>query len=196
MSIVKKAIDAVNVRGLYTRTEAHFQLLEKKMTNKKKTVGEISTDLLAKSHENKHTAYDQMQEQLTDYDKNLYECVDNYKKKYQGDFFVAVLTKKEHLMANVIRHYFIARQTCPTPNYDQAVYKYNATSCIIEFIWVIPSKPYCLHMLDNYTHLGKEELELFKFVVDFAEGTLFKKAKALSGEKEDSIELEKGKTHD
>ena len=38
---------------------------------KRETVGKLSIDLLAKA-DDKHTVGEQMREQLTDYDKNLY----------------------------------------------------------------------------------------------------------------------------
>jgi len=39
------------------------------------TVGKIATDLLAKA-DDKHTVVDQMQENLTEYDKNIWLCVE------------------------------------------------------------------------------------------------------------------------
>jgi len=55
-------------------------------------------------------------------------------------FYVCVITKKERLMDNVLRNYFLARSTCPTPQYDQTVYKYHRDSGAIQFLWVLPSK--------------------------------------------------------
>ena len=63
---------------------------------KKETVGKIAVDLMAKP-ENQHTVIDQMRENLTDYDNNIFLCVQRYKKIFPGDFYVVVETKKERL---------------------------------------------------------------------------------------------------
>lgn len=152
------------------------------------TVGKISSDLLNK------TPYSTDPIEIEramheDYVKNLTTCVETSKKNFFGDFFVIVLTKKERLMTNVLRHYFFARKSCPTPDYDQAVYHYTARKDDIEFLWVIPSKEACLTFTEQASSIAPEEWGLLKYVLEFADGTLFKKAKILNGEKEDSPEL-------
>lgn len=154
---------------------------------KKKTVGQLSAELQAKSYDDTHTAHDQMEESLTDWDKNIYECLDQYKKQYDTDFYIVVITKKERLMMNVLRNYFMARISCPTPDYDQTVYRYDHDSDILEFLWVIPSKEACLLIKDSALYIDSEEKQLVQFVLDFADGTLFEKAKKLNGESADSI---------
>lgn len=156
----------------------------------KPTVGKVATDLQQKQNENTHSAAEQMAEQLSDYDKNIFECVETAKKHYPTDFFVVVLTKKEKLLSNVIRNYFYARLTCPTPDYDQAVYFYNHTDDAIDFIWVIPSRETCHLLRDNALLVSPEERQLLTFVLEFADGTLYKLAKKLNGEQDDSITLE------
>lgn len=175
---------------------------------KRQTVGKISSDLLNKTPETRDPIEIQ-REMQKDYVDNLIMAVNHALKKidcshlhtnspceydknsFPGDFFVVVITKKEPLMQNVIRNYFIARSTCPIPDYDQAVYKYHADKEIIEFIWVIPSKDACLIMKDNAVEVHKDEKQLLQFVLDFADGTLYKKCKLLNGEKVDSIVLNK-----
>jgi len=157
----------------------------------KKTVGAVSTELMQKD-DSTHTAIDQMRESLVDYEKNIFEAIERAKKDLTGDFYVCVETKKERLMPNVIRNYFFYRQTCPTPTYDQTLYRFNRTEEKIEFMWVIPSKETCGFFIDNMIHIPTEQRELLKFVLDFKDGTLFTKCKQLNGEKEDSIILEKG----
>src|SRR3990167_7176702 len=103
---------------------------------KRDTVGKISTDLLNDETPLDHSAFEQMQESLSDYEKNLVEAVESGKKTFFGDFYIVVETKKEPKMQNVIRNYFFSRQTCPTPIYDEAVYRYNAKDEAIEFLWV------------------------------------------------------------
>jgi hypothetical protein len=156
---------------------------------KRPTVGKLASDLLVKANQNPVSAIDQMQESLTEYDKNIWETVSRGIADFSADFYVVVITKKERLMQNVIRNYFFCRITCPTPDYDQTVYKYNRADDNIEFIWVIPSKDACHYLIDNALQVDPSERELLQFVFSFADGSLYKRAKQLNGEAEDSIQL-------
>ncbi len=149
------------------------------MIEPRQKVGKISYDLWNKKPE-AADPYEQMREQLSDYDKELFSCLEQAKKTYPGDFYVVVITKKERLMPNVMRNYFFARSTCPTPDYDQTVYLYTKVDDSVEFLWVIPSKQACLYMLNNVLEI--QEKELLQFVLDFSDGTLMKKALILNKE--------------
>ncbi len=155
----------------------------------KETVGKISSDLIVKPLETT-SPIEQMREQLSEYDKNIMECIDRNKKDLIGDFYVVVLTKRERLMQNVLRNYFYARISCPTPDWDQAVYKYNRNSDDIVFMWVIPSKQACEEMTMNKHLIDPSEYRLLEYVLAFNDGTLLRIAKQLNGEKVSSVELE------
>lgn len=157
---------------------------------KKKTVGKLALELAQKAYDDTHTAHDQMEESLSDWDKNIFECIDKSKKDYAGDFYLVVITKKERLLTNVLRNYFMTRVSCPTPDYDQAVYRYNKKDESLDFLWVIPSKDACLMLKDNAILIMPEERQLLQFVLDFADGSLFQLAKKLNGETADSILLQ------
>lgn len=145
------------------------------------TVGKISTDLLQKeSPENNPVELER--EMHTDYEKNFWECLDAYKKNYDGDFYVVVVTKRERLMPNVLRNYFFARTSCPTPEYDQAVYKYHAQDQRVEFLWVVPSKDSCEHLSYNRLQVVPEEQGLLHYVLQFIDGDLLTLAKKLNKE--------------
>lgn len=158
----------------------------------KETVGKKSSELLFKAQEQDlgHSADDQMQEQLRDYERNVQLAMGEGKKKYHGVFYVVVLTKKERLMQNVIRNYFFSRQTCPTPEWDQAVYRYDPQAKDVEFLWVIPARDVCQQLKDNALNIDKEERQLLEFVMAFDDGRLLDIAKKLNGEKKDSPILE------
>jgi hypothetical protein len=155
----------------------------------KSTVGKIATDLMAKP-DNQHTVVDQMQENLTDYDKNIFLCAEQAKKIYPGDFYIVVECKKERLLENVIRNYFFARLSAPTPSWDQTVYKYHRNREWVEFLWVVPSKDACEYLTINKYYVIESERELLKFVLDYNDGTLLKLAKKLNGEADDSPLIE------
>lgn len=145
------------------------------------TVGKISLDLSQKPLETTDPV-EQMREQLSEYDQNIFECIAASLSKYPKDFYIVVITKKERLLENVLRHYFFSRLTCPTPDYDQTVYRYERSSDMLEYLWTIPSKHTCLQMLNNVLEVPLEQRDLLQFVMDFADETLFKKAQKLNGE--------------
>ena len=90
----------------------------------KKTVGAVSSELIMKEPESRDPIEIQ-REMQKDYLKELTNCAESHKSVFPGDFFLVVLTKNERLMTNVFRNYFFARNTCPTPQYDQSVFRYS-----------------------------------------------------------------------
>lgn len=152
---------------------------------KKETVGKIARDLMEKKPESRDPIEIQkaMQEE---YLKELINCVEAHKNVFPSDFFIVVITKNEKLMPNVFRNYFYARQSCPTPDYDQSVFVYKRADDAIEYIWTIPSKDACHHLKDNALLVVPEERPLLKFVLEFADGTLYKLCKKLNNEEEQS----------
>ena len=150
--------------------------------DKRETVGKLSTDLLKSAHTNDHSAHDQMREMLTDYEKNIHEAIISGTKQFKGDFFIVVLTKKEPLMPNVIRNYYFARKTCPTPQHEQVVYHYHSDTPDIEFLWVVPSLEACVTLYNEAAFAHPDERQLLQFVLDFRDGTLLHKAKELNDE--------------
>ncbi len=156
---------------------------------KKETVGKIAVDLMAKP-ENQHTVIDQMQENLTDYDKNICICVQKYKKIFPEDFYIIVETKKERLLENVIRNFFFGRLSAPTPTWDQTVYKFHRNREWLEFLWVVPSKDTCEYLTINKNYVVESERGLLNFVLSYNDGTLLKIAKRLNGEADNSPLIE------
>lgn len=152
---------------------------------KNQPLGKLSLELLAKADE-KHTVTDQMREQWKDYESNIQDAITKGTKTYQGDFFVVVETKKERLLKNVIRNYFFTRSTCPTPQYDQVVYRYHRTSGSIEFLWVVPAKDMCLYYKENPLMVSPEEQDLRDYVLAFYDNTLLRVAKKLNNEEPNS----------
>lgn len=146
-----------------------------------KTVGAIALDLMSKPLET-NSPIEQMKEQLSDYEREFFVCFNAGRSSYFGDFYVVVITKKEPLMQNVLRNYFFHRLSCPTPDYDQTLYKCNAKSDNVELLWCIPDRETCHIFKENAVQIVPEERQLLKYVLDFADGTLFKYAKLANGE--------------
>ena len=142
---------------------------------KKKTVGAHAQELLQKTPDSRDPREIQegMQE---DYMKELHACIDTNYPLYEETFYIVVLTKAEKLMPNVFRNYFCARKTCPTPEYDQSVFRYNKALGRIEYLWTIPGKDVCHHLRDNASQVVTDEKMLLEFVMKFFSGTLLKVA--------------------
>jgi hypothetical protein len=149
---------------------------------KRDTVGKISWDLLANANPLDHSAEEQMKEQLDTFENEMLLAIERGKKQFSDGFYVVVETKKEPKLRNVLRNYFIIRQSCPTPQYDNAVYRYHSTTEQLEFLWVLPSKQ-VYNMLKNHAlDIVPEERQLLQFVLEDADGTLLRKCRQLNGE--------------
>lgn len=160
------------------------------MNEKRETVGKLSSELL-KQESPTNSPIELEREMHTEYDNNIMQCVDSGKKQYPHNFYVIVITKRERLMPNVFRNYFFARESCPSPDWDQAVYHYMRSADAIEFLWVIPSKDTCEHLKENALYVTAAEKQLLNYVLDFSDGTLLRMAKKLNKERESSPLLEK-----
>ena len=148
---------------------------------KRPTTGQIYLDAFEK--ETHPVEVEELRQRFhKNYEKNIYECVENGKKMFDGDFFVHVETKRERLTPNVIRNYFVARRSCSRPWYDQTIYKYHRNEDRIEFLWVIPSKPTCIEFREHIMEIPSEARDLLQFILDYYDGTLMRKCLQLNNE--------------
>jgi hypothetical protein len=155
--------------------------------NNKPTVGKIASELAYKDPGD-HTFAEQGKEQLKDYLPNLISKVEEGKKSMpNSNFYIVVLTKCERLLRNVYRHYFFTRISCPTPDYDQAVYLYRSDKDELEFLWVVPDPRTIRYFMDNVFDIPEEDRCLLKYIFDFNDGKLDKLARSLNGEKEEQL---------
>ena len=159
------------------------------MAEKRPTVGKIVSDL-AQKPVMMYSVVELAKEGLKDYFGELVKCVGDGKKVFpSSDFFIQVHERAEKVLQMTFRHQFEARLTCPTPNYDQSIFKYHWKDENLEYIWTIPSRDACHYLKNNALEVVPEEKQLLNFVLAFADGSLFKRMKELNGEKPDSIEL-------
>lgn len=114
----------------------------------------------------------------------------------EGDFYIVVLIKKEPMLSDVFRQYFMVAGCCPTPTYDQMVYKFNSQLQDLELIWVIPDRESSIMYKQNKNIVDPEEHQLLQYVLDFYDGTLNEKAKILNKEKKSGIILFKKEIDD
>lgn len=148
-------------------------MINENVPDKKKTAGQIILDLADKIPESLDPIEIQRATEK-DYMDNLIKCVELNKARYPHDFFIVVITKMERILLNTPRNYFVARKSCPMPNYDQALYFYNSKMERLEYIWSVPDRDTVYLFLDNRDHIPSSQYQLFQFVLDFTDGTLDK----------------------
>jgi len=168
----------------------------------KQTVGKIASDLMLKTPDSSDPIEIQRATER-EYLDNLEWCVKHALKQVdcssiaghdecknrtalEGDFYVAALLKKEKLLQNVLRNYFVATKSCPTPTFDQTIYKYNAQKEAIEFLWVVPDQETALTLKENKQIVVPAERGLLQFVLDYYNGNLHRICKKLNGETMDA----------
>jgi hypothetical protein len=167
-------------------TQEHFRTKGEK---DRKNIGEISQELLAKQPDTNDPIELQQAMQYDSFEDEFFAAVERGKKKYVQDFYIVVLNQRFRLFTNVIRTYFIDRLSCPTPDYDQSVYKFHRKKDEIEFLWVVPDKQTCEDMRDDALMIPPEMWTLLQFVLHFYDGTLLNKCKLLNQEEKQSLVL-------
>ena len=87
-----------------------------------------------------------------DFAKEMEETINSGMKIYSSPFYVFVLTKKEFWADNVLRNYFIARQTPPHAfemmgkysNYTKTLYMVDGNQGNVRALWSLPSYVDCV----------------------------------------------------
>ena len=75
------------------------------------------------------------------------------------------------------------RKSCPTPAYDQTVYRWNSIKKDIEYIWTVPDKETCLTLYQNKDIVVPSEQALLKMIIKFYDGSLYRLMKKFNKEK-------------
>lgn len=118
----------------------------------------------------------------SEYIYNLEECTLNFRKKNPNiDFFVVVLTKQEKLMDKMFRFYYVARYSCPTPEYDQSVYHYKHKDESLKFIWCVPDQNTVFCVTRDAPYIPDHQ-DLIEMCFAFTNGKLLQKCKELNNE--------------
>ena len=134
------------------------------------TVGKHSSDLL-KNPDKKQGIIDTRKEMEKKYIPELEKCIQNH-RHWIIPYYVVVILKRERLMINVIRQYFTARQSLPTSDYDQTVYKYFPSSGDLKYLWTVPDRNTVFEMLTKETVIPEEQKQLLRFCKLFVDKKL------------------------
>ena len=149
----------------------------------KRTVGSVALELQQKEPESSDPIEIQRATEK-EYIKNIGICISDNMHRYAGDFYIIVLTKNEKLLYNTFRNYFIARSSCPTPDYDQTVFMFQRESQDILYLWTIPDRETCLLYSNNTHKIVPEEYPLLEQILRFKNGDLFALCKKLNKEED------------
>lgn len=126
----------------------------------------------------------QQKESSKDYLLKLREAIEKGKEQYQSEEFIFIegFTRQDKIMIRSTVTDFFPRITCPTPSFNQVVYRYVMKEDIIEYVWQIPSNKRCLQLLANPLAKSEGERLLIEHVHDLRDGTLEKLTRFLNKE--------------
>jgi hypothetical protein len=100
------------------------------------------------------------------------EGICDVREKFEGDFYIINLHKAEKIGA--LRCFFFPKKSCPTPTYNQIVYKYDHQSNQMPMLWCIPDKNTVKMMYEAFIHdkssIPQEMYRLANHCIKFISG--------------------------
>ena len=155
------------------------------MKKKDKTVGQSYME--AQKSERPETAQDILDTQkpaANAYLEELHVTISKGKLTYPQEhvFFIEVFTRQDRLMHMTEVTSFFPRITCPTPTWNQTVYRYSKRDDVLDYIWTVPSRKMCEYYRYEVAPRSDGERLLISFVHDFEDNTLEKIARRLNEE--------------
>lgn len=157
----------------------------------KKTYGQELLDHRKKNLEVEDDVIEYRRVIEKDIAKQLHETALNAKSQplYRNkDFYIVMMTRLEKI-GSVPRTFIFARRSCPTPVYNQSVWKFMHTTDTLEYLWSVPDQVLYWHIFNNqaqYIH-DKECATLAKFVILMESGELLTWVKKENGELKDAV---------
>lgn len=113
-------------------------------------VGQAVADM-AKTNQSACTVEEMLEQMGPKFVQDLEDTIEANKSKYKQPFYVLALTKKEFWAVNILRNWFVARQTPPHaldmmfeyPNHTKTLYIVDSNRGNIELAWTLPGKQDC-----------------------------------------------------
>ena len=163
------------------------------MEEKKSTFGQQFIDNVINKKIEANELIDVQRTLQSKYIERLKGSVDQFKTvhpDYKKDFFIEVITKAERLFRDYPRTYFIGRKSCPTPGYDQSVFRYNWKDDNIEYLWTLPDMDNANFLASHCLEVPYQQRQLLGYVMDYYDGILLQRCKQYNNEQRDSNLLE------
>lgn len=157
--------------------------MEKINKEPKKTIGQHVIEMYNKKADTPYVV-EKMKQQSAKWNEVMQNCYDVGTKGLPNrDFYIVVLLKHEIIFGDKVWHLLpFVRPTCPSPEYDQTVFKYHHKVGTPEFLWCLPDKETYDWYVENASIIHPDRWGLLKFVLMDKSGVLLKKAKILNGE--------------
>lgn len=140
-------------------------------------VGQAVADILSKEQPT-YTAGEILDGYSQKFVEEIQSVIEKNQGKYTDPFYIFVLTKKEMWADNVVRNWFIARQTRPSAlemmsqysNHTKTLYKVDSRSKEpIQVEWSLPGFSECISILKSP---GTYDPELVRWILKCFEGKL------------------------
>ena len=142
-------------------------------------VGQAVYDILNSSNNVATTVGDVLEGYKVKFTKELEDTVNKNIEKYDDPFYILVLTKKEMWADNLVRNYFIARQTKPKAidmitdyaHHTKTLYRVEKYRGEVEIEWSIPGFEECKTVMN---HPEQYDSKLVTWITDCFSGNLDK----------------------
>lgn len=111
---------------------------------------------------------------------------------FNKDFYVEVSRRREnHPEKNELHdiNRFIIKAACPTPQWNQSVYKYHRRSGLLQFLWTVPRREVCAILKYYALQLNEDEKTLLDYVLEFENGKLLELARLYNKETDDQPQI-------
>jgi hypothetical protein len=140
-------------------------------------VGQAVLDITSKDNLEQYTAEDIFEGCKQEFVDELAKTIENSKGKFTDPYYILVFTKKEPWAVNVVRNWFVARQTKPMaldmhsqyPNHLKTLYKVWQVQGDVDIEWSIPAFEECKSVLH---HPQSFDPKLVDWIVRSFSGTL------------------------
>jgi hypothetical protein len=164
---------------------------EQKKTTQRVTYGQQVLDHWAQKHTDDDDVIEYRRKMEPEILKNIHETAERSSKiePYCGKDFYIVLAMKTERVGGVPRTWVFARQSCPTPTYQQSVWKCHHQTGALEYLWCIPDQVLYWHVIHNaHKYINDAETAgMAKFCLLMESNELIEWVIKENGEKPDGV---------
>jgi len=107
------------------------------------------------------------------YESTVLKTIENGKREFNNKDFYVDMVWRQLQDADDVNFVGVAFEACPTPHYNQTVYKYHHAADELELMWSLPNEEDCLDMYHNRNSVTPDEWPLMKYVMSFYDRSLF-----------------------
>ena len=156
-----------------------------------KRVGQAVTDIMEQPYYPQQVG-ETFEAMAPKYIDELVKSAQEGQSKFTSPFYITVLRKKEPWAVNVLRQWYIARQSLPSPyhlrldypNHDHDVFEVDMRNDEIKHLWTLPTAQ------DSATILGNAALydsSLVETILKYNQGTLLETFESSSSSSSTSV---------